>query len=93
VYIFRPIRGLSGCECCGLCEGHAGSSDPVEMVETHPKDPPFTPVDPISHQPPEGGCRSSNGEQSRSFPEADLLLHSLFGRVPCRVYSPAVPCV
>lgn len=58
-----------------------------------PKDPPFTPVDPISHQPPEGGCRSSNGEPSRSFPEADLLLHSLFRRVLCCVYSPALPLV
>jgi hypothetical protein len=80
-YIFRPIRGLSGCDRCGLSEGHAGSSDPVEMVETHPKDSPFTPVDPISHQPLERGCRSPNGEPSRSFPKADLLLHSLF--VPC----------
>lgn len=74
----------------------AGSSDPVEMVETHPKRPP--------HSPPLTpylislwkGVQIPNGEPSRSFPEADLLLpsvcllHSLFRRVPCRVYSPAL---
>lgn len=61
------------------------------MVETHPKRPPFTPVDPISHQPLERGCRSPNGEPSRSFPKADLLLHSLF--VVCHAVCIVPPCL